>query len=269
MAYVTRRLLIGKTQYQLKILPRYYMAAFRHLQDLLADMIRRETKDKPDIAALRIAALQKITILDTHYILDAYTTMMSAEVDAAKLEVREHVEDLERRAKELAEQSRHDDLTGLLNRRAFYEESRRAITMGQRSRTPISIIYIDLDGFKAVNDLRGHLAGDDVLRRVSAAILRTVRETDIACRYGGDEFVLLLPMTPADQAVVVCERLYANYSPVGFGDIDFSFGLAQVGPSLYSTVDEAVKLADELMYKAKSDRGKGSGVRVEVKRFGD
>jgi diguanylate cyclase (GGDEF)-like protein len=245
------------------------MAGFHFLQDLLSEIIRRETKTGDDMTADRLAALQKILLLDAHFIFDSYTKMMAMEVEVAKLEVRDYVEDLERRAKELSELSRRDELTGLMNRRAFSEEARRAINMAQRSRYPISVIYFDLDGFKAVNDTQGHLAGDDVLRRVSTAVYKSLRETDIACRYGGDEFILLLPATPAEQATLVCKRLLSIYAPAGDGDVDFSFGIAQVGPRTYATVDEAISLADDMMYKAKSERRSGKPIRIHVKQFGE
>jgi diguanylate cyclase (GGDEF)-like protein len=269
LSYVTRRLLIGKLQYKLNIPPKYYMAGSRFLQEVLSEVIRRETNGDRGVASARLAALRKIALLDAHFILDAYTAMMVIEVDVAKKEVRNYVEGLEQRAKELSELSRRDDLTGLMNRRAFAEEARRAITLAQRSRYPVSLVYFDLDGFKSVNDMSGHLAGDDVLKRVSQAVYKSIRDTDIACRYGGDEFLLLLPTTPADQAKVVCERLRANYGPTGDGDIDFSFGIAQVGPRAYATVDEAVRLADNMMYKAKSDRNNGASLRIYVKCIGE
>lgn len=267
--YVTQRLLIGKFQYKFKVPHKYYMAGFRFLQDLLSDIIRRETTSSNELIANRLAALQKILLLDAHLILDSYTKMMSMEVDVAKSEVRDYVEDLERRAKELAELSRRDELTGLMNRRAFIEEARRAINLAQRSRYPVSVIYFDLDGFKAVNDMQGHLAGDEVLRRVSMAVYKSLRETDLACRYGGDEFTLLLPAAPAEQARQVCKRLHSIYAPSGNGDIDFSFGIAQMGPHSYATVDEAVRLADDMMYKAKSERGNGKPIRIHAKQFGE
>lgn len=269
ISYVTQRLLIGKFQYKFKVPHKYYMAGSHFIQDLLSDVIRRDTASSKDLIASRLAALQKILLLDAHFVLDAYTKMMSLEVDVARSEVRDYVQGLERRAKELSELSRRDELTGLMNRRAFVEEARRAISMAQRSHYPVSIVYFDLDGFKAVNDMRGHLAGDDVLKRVSAAVHKSLRETDIACRYGGDEFTLLLPTTPAEQATLVCKRLQAIYGPSGNGDVDFSFGIAQMGPSTYATVDEAVRLADDMMYKAKAERGNGKPIRIHIKQFGD
>lgn len=268
-SYVTQRLLIGKFQHKFNIPPKYYMAGFHILQDLLGETIRRDAPGPTDRTQKRLAALQKIILLDAHFILDAYTKMVSMEVDVARSEVRSYVEDLERRAKELSVLSRSDELTGLMNRRAFIEEARRAINMAQRSRHPLSMVYFDLDGFKAVNDSRGHLAGDDVLRRVSEAIYKSLRETDIACRYGGDEFILLLPSTEADMAKLVCKRLYSTYSPAGAGDVDFSFGIAQLGPRTFATVDEAIRLADDMMYKAKSERGNGKSLRIHIDRFGE
>lgn len=100
-----------------------------------------------------------------------------------------------------------DPLTGLLNRRAFLEQLRQEWLRAQRYNTPLSAVVLDIDHFKKVNDTHGHPAGDDVIRAVASSLTRQFRETDLICRYGGEEFCVLLINTTLDLASVVAERL--------------------------------------------------------------
>ena len=103
--------------------------------------------------------------------------------------------------------SRTDPLTSLLNIRAFHEESSRVLDLCRRRNHPITMAYLDLDNFKAVNDTQGHEAGDETLRRVADILRSATRPSDICGRIGGDEFAVLLPETDADDATVALERL--------------------------------------------------------------
>ena len=111
---------------------------------------------------------------------------------------------LHERVRRMAEQ---DGLTGLLNRRRFDELLLEHFQESRARGTHLSLILIDVDNFKAINDRHGHLAGDDLLRRVASAIQRRLRSSDVACRYGGDEFVLLLPRSSGPDAMDVAEYL--------------------------------------------------------------
>lgn len=103
--------------------------------------------------------------------------------------------------------SRTDPLTSLLNLRAFHEQSDRILALCRRRKHPITMAYVDLDNFKAVNDTHGHEAGDETLRRVADILRSSTRPSDICGRIGGDEFAVLLPETDADDATVALERL--------------------------------------------------------------
>ncbi len=104
-----------------------------------------------------------------------------------------------------------DGLTGLSNRRYFNDYSGPQWKLAMREKTPIAILMIDVDNFKKYNDTYGHLAGDEVLKSIGAAMLRSfARPTDLPARFGGEEFVVLLPATPLESLVTLGDRLRAN-----------------------------------------------------------
>jgi diguanylate cyclase (GGDEF)-like protein len=114
---------------------------------------------------------------------------------------------LERQRRELARASRTDHLTGCLNRRGFHEHMQAELARAFRSGDPVSLVLVDLDGFKAVNDAHGHAAGDELLCWVVGQLRAGLRPSDVAGRLGGDEFALLLPGIDSDAARPVVERL--------------------------------------------------------------
>jgi diguanylate cyclase (GGDEF)-like protein len=149
--------------------------------------------------------------------------------------------------------SRTDFLTGALNRRAFYEVAAAELARTDRYQHPLSLIYLDLDNFKSINDRLGHNAGDALLQSVASTMARGTRAIDTTARMGGDEFVVLMPETGQEAARMTGSRLQQallkemreHHWPV-----TFSIGiLACAKPP--SSVDEMVGLADQLMYAAK------------------
>ena len=98
-------------------------------------------------------------------------------------------------------------LTGLYNYGYFKEALHYEVEKCRRYKTPLSLLFLDIDNFKQVNDTLGHLKGDKIMRQVAAILKKGIRQADLLCRYGGDEFVILLSQTPADQAMVLAERL--------------------------------------------------------------
>jgi diguanylate cyclase (GGDEF)-like protein len=151
--------------------------------------------------------------------------------------------------------ARKDELTGAANRRAFYEAAQIEIDRMHRYKHPFTLVYIDLDNFKAVNDAFGHQAGDRVLKIISAAIMRTIRSTDIFARIGGDEFVVLLAETGKDQAGPVVGKVHAGLIEsmrIGGWPVTFSIG-AMTYLRSPGDVDALVKKGDDLMYAAKRD----------------
>jgi diguanylate cyclase (GGDEF)-like protein/PAS domain S-box-containing protein len=179
-------------------------------------------------------------------------------VHVADLTQRKRLEDDLRAAKEAAENlATHDFLTGLPNRLLLTDRVGRAIKTAGRNKTPVGILFIDLDGFKGVNDRLGHATGDDLLVQVGRRLQSSLRDSDTVARLGGDEFVVLLPTlaTPADVEIVartVLENL-AKEPFVAQGrplDVTISIG-ASVFPEHGATVDALLAAADGALRDAK------------------
>lgn len=146
-----------------------------------------------------------------------------------------------------------DPLTGALNRRAFQEAAERERLRSIRDGTPLSIGYLDIDRFKAVNDRHGHRAGDRILQALASTVNTSIRGSDLLARIGGDEFVLLLPATDARDAVSALQRVQARLRSADWGvegPVEVSIGVAtyRVPPT---DVDAMVDEADTMMYRAK------------------
>ena len=159
---------------------------------------------------------------------------------------------------ELREQSTHDALTGLYNRRFLDEFFGRELLLAKRGGHPVSVIMGDLDHFKAVNDRYGHLAGDEVLRVFGTLLTNNARASDIVCRYGGEEFLLVLPGMTTEGAVERAEQLRQAMAatPVSNGvsriTVTASFGVATF-PTHGRTTDELIAAADRALYSAKAE----------------
>lgn len=149
-----------------------------------------------------------------------------------------------------------DHLTGLANRRAFFDAAATATQRCTRSRLPLSLVLFDADNFKAVNDTHGHAAGDAVLRHLAAGLLVTFGPTDIVARFGGEEFVVLLPGSTAQKAHSVAERFRAHMAshPVTVDGVSVactvSAGVATSGEGI-AGIDALLQRADTALYAAK------------------
>lgn len=157
----------------------------------------------------------------------------------------------------LRRQATRDPLTDLLNRRAFEESAVRLLAQARRHRRPLSLMLMDLDRFKAVNDQHGHKAGDLVLQAFAVHLETHVRETDLLCRFGGEEFVVLLPDTNLSQARELAERIREVWQgvPIATGETTLastvSIGLANVQAGEACNLDDLAERADQALYRAK------------------
>ncbi|MEE4360493.1 MAG: sensor domain-containing diguanylate cyclase [Pseudomonadales bacterium] len=165
---------------------------------------------------------------------------------------------------ELKEKTRRDSLTGAGTRREFFENARAEVKRARRYGHPLSLMLLDLDRFKQINDRHGHACGDTVLREVSHRIMDSLRSCDRYYRFGGEEFVVVLPHTALADALLVAERTRAlvHDRPVAFGDreveVTLSIGLAHL-ESGGESLDDIVAKADQALYAAKE----GGRDRVE------
>jgi diguanylate cyclase (GGDEF)-like protein len=153
------------------------------------------------------------------------------------------------------ELSRTDSLTGLMNSRAFYQQAGAELQRAKRYKRPFTMAYIDIDGFKQVNDQEGHLTGDQVLRIVADTLRTRLRSTDYIARMGGDEFVALLPETEYTSGSVVISKLQASLLKAmdrHQWKITFSIG-AVTFFNYKGSLKDAIQQADRLMYTAKAE----------------
>jgi diguanylate cyclase (GGDEF)-like protein len=152
----------------------------------------------------------------------------------------------------LEEAARTDALTGLPNRRVLFETLTREIGRARRREARLAVVFVDIDEFKRVNDRHGHKIGDVVLRETGAALRAGLRTYDEVCRYGGDEFVMVLPDTGAFEGHAVAERVRESVASSTFGDglrITISLGVADFAEGM--DADRLLKAADTAVYRAK------------------
>jgi diguanylate cyclase (GGDEF)-like protein len=167
---------------------------------------------------------------------------------------------------ELYEQATHDGLTGLWNRRTIVETLRYEVARSQRATTPLALIMADIDHFKRVNDVYGHLTGDRALTETARSITSALRPYDSAGRYGGEEFLIVAPGCDRAASVALAERLRRTVagSPIAEGagtiKLSCSFGVAWYDGSLPLLSDHLLRSADRALYAAKR---KGRN-RVEI-----
>ncbi|MEI7846501.1 MAG: PAS domain S-box protein [Chloroflexota bacterium] len=168
-----------------------------------------------------------------------------------------HMAEIEYLQTELREQALRDPLTGLFNRRYLNETIEREILRADREKTPLSVIIADIDFFKKINDLHGHQAGDKFLVEIASILKHNVRGSDIVCRYGGEEFLLVLPDTSQEAAASLAEKLRILCAGLVVPhdgkelQVSMSFGVATY-PEHGTQADEVIMKADKAMYQSKT-----------------
>ena len=168
-------------------------------------------------------------------------------------------DDLKRTNELLLELSNTDHLTGLFNRRYLMEALEKEFQRNLRKGGNLSLIILDIDHFKKVNDSYGHLQGDIVLNKMALQIQNELRSYDIAARYGGEEFVALLPDTMLQEAMFVAERVRQAIQGTKFSgalaslEVTVSMGIATLPAPGGTTVDNFIKMADDALYRAKAN----------------
>ncbi len=159
----------------------------------------------------------------------------------------------------IAEMATRDELTGLYNRRYFLEALERELARAKRHEAGLAICMMDLDHFKRVNDTHGHAGGDKVLSEIGKMIKGWARQSDLCCRYGGEEFAVILPDTSPEGGKIACERLRSRVAQHAFEyegsrfQITVSIGIAQYIPEEDASPMDLLKRADEALYEAKKE----------------
>jgi two-component system cell cycle response regulator len=176
-----------------------------------------------------------------------YLANITGDIASTTLISEEHIADI-------VDVSLRDGLTGLFSHAFFYRRTEFEIKRTARYRTPLSLMMIDIDHFKAFNDRHGHQEGDAILTSVGAVIEAEARQTDICCRYGGEEFAVLLPSTQGNEALALAERVREAVAKVGLHGrrITISIGVAAATATSVHTTERLVKEADAALYEAKT-----------------
>ncbi len=173
----------------------------------------------------------------------------------------------------LEELSLTDSLTSLRNRRAFDERIDDAFEQARRYDRPLSLVLVDVDHFKPINDSYGHHAGDSVLKGVADLIASSTRQSDFVARVGGEEFAVLLPETPLFEAMQVAEKIRSRIAatPVDGLDVTVSLGVANALHSRVTQPAELYEAADQALYRAKSNGRNRTEMerRRELRAFGN
>jgi len=175
------------------------------------------------------------------------------------LKIKNLQDDLKRTNELLLELSNTDHLTGLFNRRYLMESLGKEVQRSLRKGGNLSLIILDIDHFKQVNDTYGHLQGDIVLQKVAQLLQKELRAYDTAARYGGEEFIAVLPDATLEAAKFVAERVRASVQSTRFSgelsrlSLTISLGVAMFSPQGCGTVDGFIKLADDALYRSKAN----------------
>ncbi len=159
--------------------------------------------------------------------------------------------------KRLREQANRDPLTNMYNRRYFSDMAQKIIALAKRDKEPLSLLMIDIDNFKKINDTYGHSAGDEVIKLLANKLIGLSRESDISARFGGEEFAVILPETDIEHALIFAEKIRIDIEQNRFvyeaGEICFtiSIGVDEFNPATDRVIDSSLNRADEALYEAK------------------
>ena len=230
--YLMTRLNVGYVHVQLNIVPLWYIGAYNRYMDEIRILVREHAIDETET----MRSILKVVMLDIVLTLESY--------HYSKFMLQE----------ELKRQVVMDDLTGIFNRRKLDEVMQYEIIHSINHESPFSMLMVDIDLFKKINDLHGHNVGDEVLVSLAGLVNEGMRKTDYLIRFGGDEFIVFLPDTPLETACKIAERLrikVENHIFEKVGHITISIGVAMYLKS--DNKDTFLKKADEKLYEAKRE----------------
>jgi len=255
--YVNNRLRIGLVHKRIGVEPKLYLSAVRTLKKILNDILIESIKDEALLYDTK-NALDKLMYFDITLVFDTYIGSLVGEIETAKHRTEVYAKSLEdkvaERTKQLEELFRVDPLTDIYNQRAMYEYLRHEIATAKRSETKVSMVYFDVDKFKQINDVEGHIKGDEVLKSIGQMLKDVGREVDTPCRYGGDEFTIILPSCDVKGAKNICKKIIKLFSEK-YSKYSLSFGISETGTDVYVDSETLIKMADEKMYLSKQEKG--------------
>lgn len=250
MIYFEYRLRIGIAHERVGLPLYMYLSAYRYLQSLILGALPPAIRHNQEEFSRYYDSANKIMMLDISLVIDAYTRVQT-DLTSASLQALTNERD------QLTNQLMHDSLTGSLSRRFILEALNKQLA--QLSRQPsrqLGLALLDLDRFKLVNDTYGHLIGDKVLSEFCRVVGQRVREQDYFGRFGGEEFLVILPDIPEKEALTVLERMRTATQSYSFNQggrpiaLTLSMGFTMARPN--EKIDDVIDRADAALYQAKS-----------------
>jgi diguanylate cyclase (GGDEF)-like protein len=230
----------------------FLLASQRVLRRLVDALIAVPVPDR----AKAIDAVTRVVLLADDIALTAYFDTSAGQ--ASQLEVDRRTEQLRQQMRVLEELAHVDGLTKLFNRRHFDQAFAAEIDRCARQRSPLCLLFADLDNFKQINDQYGHMIGDSLLAHVAKVLHETARRSDILARYGGEEFALVLPATPLDRAAIAAERLRRAIErrPMvieGRAPLHVTISIGVAASAEGDSAEDLMRKADLALYRAKAD----------------
>ena len=254
--YVNNRLRIGLIHKRIGVEPKLYLAAIAQLKGLIQQQLRLALADEARYQ--RVAeSLERLLFFDTTLVFDTYIRSLLNQVESSRQRIEAYAQVLEARLVErsrvnrrLEQLSRRDPLSELFNAREFCDRLTVELEDARQRGIVLSLVFIDIDNFKKLNDTEGHVRGDEVIKAVGKALRQTAREHDVPCRCGGDEFCVILPGCDETAAQQFAERMQQSLAVLVPG-VQVSTGVAQAGPEEYPEPQSLIHQADQVMYEEK------------------
>ncbi|MDP2573658.1 GGDEF domain-containing protein [Vibrio penaeicida] len=251
--YVNNRLRIGLVHKRIGVEPKYFLSAERFLIRCISNKLETIIENANERQST-INCVSKLIAFDTSWILDTYIGGLMDEMQDIKAKTDTYVKSLELKVESLTALANRDPLTELYNSRAFRDSLRKALLLSKQNRMSVSVVYLDVDDFKGINDNHGHQEGDRVLKHIGFLLSELPSESDIACRQGGDEFCLAMINCRAAKALKFVESLIEQFKKE-FPKYSLSIGIAHHGEDGDNDVDALIHNADKKMYMAKKAAG--------------
>lgn len=254
-AYIDLRTRIGALFFRFDIQPKLFFPISAYLQQRLeAEII--QLLGKTDTGILACGSLGKCIRLDNMVIMSSFLSAKEyadrAEENKLETYAKTMEQKVDRLTQSLEDLSQKDPLTGLYNPRGFFDNLYRELSNAKRHKWALCVVYFDFNGFTEFNESEGRRVGDKLLNVMAATLADTYRETDILCRYKGDEFCVIMPNTVATDARKVCKRVIEKFRLRSTYGLAFCIGLAQTGPKDFMAPDDLLYVASENVKIAQS-----------------
>ncbi|MFW1951909.1 GGDEF domain-containing protein [Acinetobacter beijerinckii] len=251
--YVNNRLRIGLVHKRIGVEPKLYLSAIYQLKYRLIMLINEQLGNTEDFLQI-ITTLEKLFMFDISLVVETYIWSLVSELKASKEKIEQYANVLEDRAQQMEALSQTDALTGLLNVRHLNSTLHTTICTAERSLEPVTVVFIDINNFKNINDTFGHSKGDEILKVVADAVRHVARLDDHCFRYGGDEFCIIFPRCTESQAMESFVPRLLKYIVRFEPSITLSIGIKQTDHvEGYIDASTLIQEADARMYQAKNE----------------